>query len=166
MAARAATEAIMSELTVGRLTHLEPRALRELADHGRESLGEAALDEWMLPVIAAWGFLYTAEHDGEVIGSAQVIRCVSEGDLYMDIFYIRPKFRRKRHGTAFIREVLRRLGGHGYSRLLATVAPGNTPALAFYDASGFKQTGELPDFYGEGKDRLLVAASLADGGGS
>lgn len=153
----------MAELEVSRLERLEPGMLAELAHYGRESLGDAALDEWTLPVIAAWGLLYVARRGGEVVGSAQIIRCFEVNDLYMDIFYIRPPRRGLGYGTKFLCEILERLGSRGFRRLLVTADSSNLPAVALYEKAGFREAGSLPAFYGQGEDRLLLAARLADG---
>ncbi len=143
-----------------RLFRLEPETLGRLAEHGRESLGEAALDEWLLPVAAAWGFLFVGELDGEPAGSAQGFRCSDKGDFYLDCFYIRPRFRRRSLGTTLLGQVLQLLGHEGGRRLLVTADPENGAAMALYDAAGFQAVEELGDFYGKGRSRLLMAAAL------
>ena len=70
------------QLVVRRLTHLEPALLAALVDYGRSALGESALDEWMLPVIASCGLLYVGRLGDEIVGSAEIIRCLDGDDLY------------------------------------------------------------------------------------
>ena len=82
-----------TQLAVRRLSHLDLRTLEELSAYGREALGEGALDEWMLPVIATCGLLYAARSGEQTVGAAAIIRCLDGKDLYMDNFYIRPAFR-------------------------------------------------------------------------
>ncbi len=152
-------------MDIQRVTCLDPGQLARLAGYGRESLGDAAPDEWMLPVIAAFGYLFVARFGGNIIGSAQVLRCRQEGDLYMDAFYIRPDRRRQGMGRAMLEGVKERLASEGFHRLLVTAAPGTRAAMALYGAAGFSEAGVLEDFYGAGRKRLLLAAPLAVGGG-
>lgn len=147
-------------LTVRRLTHLEPELLAELERSGRESLGEAALDHWMLPVVATCGLLYIGRAGEETVGSAQIIRCLDGEDLYMDGFYIRKPYRRRGYGTALLSEVKNLLAGEGFVRLLVTLDPGNEAGLRLYESTGFHEVDYLPDYYGKGLNRLLFAASL------
>ena len=149
--------------TVSRLHELEPELLGALVENGRESLGDAALDEWMLPVVAAWGLLFIAQLDDDIIGSAQVFRCFEDGDLYLDCFYVRPPYRRRSLGALFLREAISRMGQQGHRRLLATVAPGNGAAIGLFQSVGFEQIDDLRDFYGSGRSRLLMAVALGGG---
>ena len=152
-------------LEVSRLERLQPAQLEELESYGRESLGEAALDRWQLPVVAAFGFLFVGSLAGETVASAQVIRCRREGELYMDGLYVRERFRGRGIGGALLRGVLDQLSGPGsFRRLLVTVDPGNAAALSLYRARDFRVVDEMPQFYGPGADRLLLAAVLKDGG--
>ena len=52
--------------------------LAALVEYGRSALGESALDEWMLPVIATCGLLYVGRVGEEIVGSAEIIRCIDE----------------------------------------------------------------------------------------
>ena len=150
-------------LAVTRVRSLEPGELAALERYGREALGEAALDRWQLPVVAAFGFLFVARLAGETVGSAQIIRCLEEGDLYMDGFYLREQHRRRGLGAALLTAVLAELAAPDFKRLLVTVAPGNEAALRLYRRRGFATVATLPRFYGAGADRLLLAASLEGG---
>ncbi len=145
---------------------LKPGLLSRLADCGRRSLGPAAPGEWLLPVIAAFGFLFVAEEGEDIIASAQVFACRESGDLYMDAFYVVPERRRRGLGRELLGQVMDRLGREGYSRLLVTADPGNEAAMALYRATGFEELEELGEFYGAGRRRLLLAAPLRRGGGA
>ncbi len=161
---QAGTGRVASCLRVERLESLDPGMLQELAACGRQAMGDAALGVWQLPVIAAWGFLFMARLEGEIAGSAQAIRCREPGDIYMDIFYIREGYRGRGLGAAFLKQVMEGLAAGGFRRLLVTCDPGNVPAVRLFSAAGFRTDGELDAFYGPGRDRLLLAAPLAEGG--
>ncbi len=149
------------ELTVRRLTHLDPSVLLALVEYGRSALGESALDEWMLPVIASCGLLYAGKVGEEIVGSAEIIRCIDGGDLYMEGFYVRPRFQRQGFGTGLLTAVKDQLARENFSRLLVTLAPENEAGLRLYEKTGFKEIDYLPDHYGPGRNRLLLAAELS-----
>lgn len=153
-----------TELAVRRLSHLDVRTLEELAAYGKEALGEGALDEWMLPVVATCGLLYAARSGEETVGAAAIIRCLEGEDLYMDNFYIRPAFRQRGYGRRLLGEVCGLLSGAGFGRLLVTIDPGNEPGQRLYGGAGFKEADYLPDHYGRGRHRLLLALDLKGGG--
>ncbi len=148
-------------LTVRRLTCLPPELLQEMERCGMESLGESAPNRWMLPVIASWGLLYVASVDNKIIGSAQIMRCMEAGDLYMDAFYIQPGYRRVGCGKKFLFLLKKQLGQLGFMRLLATMDPNNGAGVRLYATAGFEVVDNLPDYYGKGCHRLLIAAPLS-----
>ena len=149
---------------ISRLVELDPALLEQLAAYGSESLADAALDEWMLPVVARFGFLFVTRVAGEIAGSAQIIRCLEEGDLYMDIFYIRPAFRGRGYGSRFLAGILEQLPRERFLRLLVTVDPRNSRGMSLFEAAGFSEVDRLDDYYGYGRHRLLMAASLIEAG--
>jgi len=151
------------ELAVRRLTHLDTAMLAQLTRYGRDALGDSALDAWMLPVIATCGLLFVGKSGEEIIGSAEIIRCLEEGDLYLEGFYVRPEFQRKGYGTAILTGVLEVLSRESFDRLLVTLAPENEPGRRLYEKTGFSEIDYLPDHYGPGRSRLLMAAPLKAG---
>ncbi len=155
----------MSELTAGRLvirrlTQIDPSLLVALVDYGRSALGESALDEWMLPVIAGCGLLYVGEVNGEIAGAAEIIRCIEDEDLYLEGFYIRPAYQRQGYGTGLLNGVKELLARERFKRLLVTLAPENEGGFRLYQKTGFKEIDYLPDRYGTARHRLLLAAEL------
>jgi len=148
-------------LSIERLTSLEPGVLAELVERGRSALGESALDEWLLPVIAGYGYLFVGRIGGGIAGSAEVIRCASDDDLYLEGFYILPAHQGRGLGRMLLSGVMERLAAMGYRRLLATLDPVNAAARQLYAGAGFRELDQLPDHYGPGRDRLLLAAALA-----
>ena len=153
-------ESASGELIVRRLTHLEPAMLAALVEFGRSALGESALDEWMLPVIASCGLLYIGKVGEEIVGSAEIIRCIDEEDLYLEGFYIRPVYQRLGFGADLLTRVRKLLAQNGFARLLVTLAPENEAGLALYEKTGFREIDYLPDRYGPGRHRLLLAPAL------
>ncbi|MEK6536384.1 MAG: GNAT family N-acetyltransferase [Actinomycetota bacterium] len=150
------------QLVVRRLTHLEPDLLAALVDYGRSALGESALDEWMLPVIASCGLLYVGRLGEEIVGSAEIIRCLDGDDLYLEGLYIRPEFQRQGFGNGLLTAVGELLSPDEFKRLLVTVSPENEAGLRLYEKAGFREIDYLPDRFGPGRHRLLLAKSMQD----
>lgn len=148
------------------MTHLDTVMLARLTRYGREALGESALDAWMLPVIATCGLLFVGKSGEEIIGSAEILRCLEEGDLYLEGLYVRPEYQRMGYGTGILSGVLKVLSREAFSRILVTLAPENEAGRRLYEKTGFCEIDYLPDHYGPGRSRLLMAASLATGAGS
>lgn len=155
-----------SELVVRRLTHLDAGMMAKLKEYGNEALGESALDEWMLPVIATCGLLFVGKVGEEIVGSAEIIRCMEDRDLYMEGFYIRNRYRRQGYGTTLLNDVKALLDREGFERLLVTLAPENEAGLRLYEATGFREIDYLPDHYGTGRHRLLLAVELGGSRGA
>jgi len=147
-------------LVLRRLSHLDGDTLSSLVEYGRSALGDSALDEWLLPVVAACGWLYVGVAGDETVGSAEVIRCRGEKDLYLEGFYIRPAFQGQGLGGKLLALVMAELGREGHERITATLDPDNEAAARLYQAAGFKGSSLLRGHYGPGRDRLLVSASL------
>lgn len=154
------------ELVICRLTHLDTVMLAQLTRYGREALGESALDTWMLPVIATRGLLFVGRSGEEIIGSAEIVRCLEEGDIYLEGLYIRPEYQRTGYGTSLLTGVLDVLSREAFNRILVTLDPANEAGRRLYEKTGFYEIDYLPDHYGPGRSRLLMAASLATGAGS
>lgn len=154
----------VSRLAVRRLTHLDPVLLKRLKEYGEDALGESALDEWMLPVIASCGLLFVGKVGEEIVGAAEIIRCLEGRDLYLEGFYVRGEFRRRGYGKTLLNSIQELLAKEGYERLLVTLAPENEAGLRLYQSTGFTEIDYLPDHYGTGRHRLLLQFVLdADG---
>ena len=150
-------------LTVKRITRLEPSLLASLVEYGRAALGESALDEWLLPVIAGHGRLYVGMAGDEIVGAAEVIRCFDGNDLYLEGLYIRPEFQGRGYGYALLSGVMKLLAAEGnFERVLATVNPANASGRRVYEKAGFIETGSEQNHYGQGRDRVMLAAAILD----
>lgn len=151
-------------MVIRRLTHLEPETLSLLVEYGRAALGESALDEWLLPVIASCGLLYVGRLGEEIVGSAEILGFIESGDLYLEGFYIRPELQGRGYGTEMMLGVMELLSREGFSRMLVTLDPDNEAGMKLYDRTGFREVDYLPDHYGPGRNRLLLAVELAEPG--
>lgn len=150
-------------LLMRRISHLDPEALLALETYGREALGDSALDRWMLPVISFCGLLYVGYSGSDIVGAVEILRCMEEGDLYLEGFYIRAGFQGRGYGSSMLAGLSGILARSGFRRLLATVDPGNRAARRIYEKTGFVKTEFLPGHYGPGRDRLLLSLDLQPG---
>jgi ribosomal protein S18 acetylase RimI-like enzyme len=154
---------VSEDITVERLERLDSDTLASLVQYGRSALGESALDEWLLPVIAEHGWLYVARMGDEIVGSAEVIRRRAGDELYLEGLYIRPKYQGSGFGGQLLRTVMSELAALQFSRIQATIDPENEAGVSLYTTLGFVAVDELEDYYGPGRDRILLAAKLGDG---
>lgn len=67
---------------------------------------------------------------------------------------VHPDFRRRGLGRRLIESVLARSAARGTRRVILEVDVGNSGAIAFYRALGFRESGRLPSYYGPGHDAL------------
>ena len=88
--------------------------LAALESAGRESLGESALDRWMIPVVAMCGFLFVAKAGAEIAGAAEIICTRSPDRLYLEGLYVRPAYQRRGFASQILREAVDALSSAGY----------------------------------------------------
>lgn len=84
----------------------------------------------------------------------------SPGDGWILRLKVTPLHRRKALGTDLLAMLLWAFGEAGVTRVSLTVAPDNYPAISLYRASGFEETGLVPDYFGSGEDRILMSLTL------
>ncbi|MHB0914258.1 MAG: GNAT family N-acetyltransferase [Thermoleophilia bacterium] len=150
-------------LAIECLRRLDGGTVDELQRHGRAALGDSALDEWLLPVVAGYGWLFVARSAGEFVGSAEVLRSRDDGELYLEGLYVTPGRQGRGFGRKLLAAVMARLGEEGHRLLWTTLDPANQAGSRLYRGAGFTDRGLLVDHYGPGRDRLLMSAGLAAG---
>lgn len=107
-----------------------------------------------------------AEEAGETLGGCQLIRVADDpGLLWVVGFYIRPAWRRRGCGRAFLEAVVERLGAWEARGLVLTVHPHNVSALRLYQSFGFHRVDSVPEFYGYGEERELLILDPASSKG-
>jgi len=91
-------------------------------------------------------FCHIAEVDGEPAAIAVWFRNLDTWDggyvIYLEVLFVRERFRRHRLGRAILATLARECVEHGYSRISWTVLRWNSPAIALYDAVGGRQMSE------------------------
>ena len=75
---------------------------------------------------------------------------------------VHPDVRKYGYGRALMERCLSRLRHDGAQAVRLTVKPGNNAAIKLYESAGFKKTGYIPHYYGDGEGRYEMVASLAD----
>lgn len=75
-------------------------------------------------------------------------------------FAVRPEARRTGLGRALLETGMMLLAAQGATALLLEVAEENAAALALYGACGFTRAAIRRDYYGTGRDALLLRRQL------
>jgi ribosomal-protein-alanine N-acetyltransferase len=76
---------------------------------------------------------------------------------------VRPESRRQGAGRALLDAAMQAAAAAGALRMLLEVAEDNDAARALYAAAGFAPAGRRRRYYPDGRDALLLAATLARG---
>ncbi len=129
--------------------------------------GHERLHDEVAPSPYWFGFT-VAESNGVIAGVAGTGRTSEPSTCELFTLYVDPPWKRHGIGRALVGDALRQAREAGASRLQAAVMPGNTPAIAFYEACGFQAVGERPIYAPHGPEGgpevALVYASKVAGG--
>lgn len=111
----------------------------ELADYERlKRPVEATADEISRALFGASPFVFcdVAEYDGEIVGFSISYYIFStfrgKHGLFMEVLFVRTRFRRQGIGRALFGRLARRCIREGLDRLEWMVVDWNSPAIAFY----------------------------------
>ena len=77
---------------------------------------------------------------------------------------VAPAFRRNGIGKRLMREAERQLGEKGIRRLRLEVGASNLAAQRLYEKLGYKQTGFIQHYYGDGGDAWVMEKRCGAGG--
>ncbi|OFW57439.1 MAG: hypothetical protein A2133_06620 [Actinobacteria bacterium RBG_16_64_13] len=145
------------ELKIVRVVRPDPRLLAVLEAYDLQAFGRAGLRTYDLAVLAEAGAVFAAYLGDDMVAGCQLLRMLEEpGFSYVVGFYVRPQWRGKGLGRAFLLAVADEMRKLDVEGLLLTVAPDNKPALSLYRSTGFTDEAFVPDFYGEGEDRHIL----------
>jgi ribosomal-protein-alanine N-acetyltransferase len=100
-----------------------------------------------------------AEEDGRLAGYSLGARR-RNGDAWILTLDVHPDFRRRGAGALLLEDLLDRFRKSGAARAVLQVAVENAPARAFYEKSGFRETGRLEDYYEVGRDAIEMVREL------
>ncbi|MFI6460489.1 GNAT family N-acetyltransferase [Streptomyces sp. NPDC050528] len=96
------------------------------------------------------------EHDGALRGYALPVHISGEDHASLLALGVFPEFQGKGLGRALLIDALRRSKATGARRMNLVVRPDNAPARHLYEACGFRDVGFVKDYYGPGRDRVLM----------
>jgi ribosomal-protein-alanine N-acetyltransferase len=99
---------------------------------------------------------YTYRHGGELLGYFALI--VAVGEAHLLNLSVAAAHQRQGIGGALLREAIRVGRERGAAHVFLEVRPSNAPALALYEAFGFKRIAERRGYYPahDGREDALV----------
>lgn len=130
-------------------------ALHALCFPPAEAWGEAAFAR-LLALPGVFGLL--AVEGGEPVGFVLARRAADEAELLT--LAVVPARRRRGIAKRLVEACLAALAASGVGRIFLEVAADNDAAQALYRASGFRPLGRRRDYYGAGRDALVLARPL------
>jgi ribosomal-protein-alanine N-acetyltransferase len=146
------------------ITHARETDLADILELERS--GFDAVEQWSE---GAWAeelaspdryVLARLDRDARVMGVA-TFSCVAEmADLYRVI--VRPEARGQGVGASLVRAGLDWAAAVGGRRMLLEVRPDNQPAVDLYRGLGFEPVTTRRDYYGPGRDALVMLRNLRD----
>ena len=144
-------------LAISRVEHADHDLLVTLEAYDLEAFGATGLRTYDLAVMTQAGAVYVALLGDEIVGGCQLLRVLDEPEFFYVVgFYVRPEWRGRGLGRAFLLGVAQETQGFGAEGLVLTVAPDNSAALALYRSAGFVDDRFVPDFYGKGEHRHIL----------
>jgi ribosomal-protein-alanine N-acetyltransferase len=99
-----------------------------------------------------------AEAGGAVVGYVVWWRVADE--MHLLTLAVEPPFRRSGIGRALLTAVVEDGRRAGAERVALEVAAENAAGLALYEAAGFTAVGRRRDYYGVGRDAILMSRDL------
>ncbi|MEA2034343.1 MAG: GNAT family N-acetyltransferase [Euryarchaeota archaeon] len=102
-----------------------------------------------------------AESGGEIIG--YTIGAVVQGrseEGWIIRMVVRKGFRGRKTGEMMFFRIIELMEVKGVGNLFLTVSPENLPACSMYEKHGFEITDEIPSYFGEGEDRIVMQKNL------
>ena len=100
------------------------------------------------------------DRDARIIGVATFSYVEDMADLHRVI--VRPDARGQGIGASLVRAGIDWAGAVGARRMLLEVRPDNEAAVALYRRLGFAPVTTRRDYYGPGRDALVMLRKLAD----
>lgn len=122
--------------------------------------GEAWGEDAFARLVALPGAVGVLAAEGAVpVGFVLARRAADEAEILA--FAVLPERRRRGIGRALLDACLEVLAGQGVGRVFLEVAADNAGARALYGAAGFVSAGLRRDYYGAGRDALLLVRALS-----
>lgn len=102
--------------------------------------------------------LVETDAEGDLIGYVGAEWVLDEGNI--GNLAVAPGHRRKGIARRLMEEIEKDLKGHGITVIFLEVRHDNEAAIALYTSLGYKTYNSRKDYYGEGKDALLMKKSI------
>ena len=153
----------MKGIFVKHIKDPDPGMVEVLCRMEVENLGqEAAINQWVLPVIIRYGKLFIAvNNEDRLIGVCEIIRSyLVPSTAFIHSFYIDGKSRNKGVGKILLEKVLGELKSDSFKEVQLTVDPDNRAASRLYRSFGFKKKDTRKDEYGRGINRDCLSLKL------
>lgn len=93
------------------------------------------------------------------LGFITVRRAADEGEVLT--MAVHPRQRKAGLGGMLLNAALKHLYAERVNAVFLEVDPSNTPALALYRKAGFKEVGERPSYYANGRGERQAALTLS-----
>lgn len=150
----------MSTIRVERVRDLKNKKLiKKILEIEKEAFGPSGVDNYSLPVFVLFGAVYVL-FVGEVLaGVCELMKSWEGKKALIYGFSIKEEFRGRGLGKFFLTEILRRIPRE-IKTLHLTVAEDNKAAIKIYKKAGFEPVSKEKDFFGDGKDRLILKKEL------
>ena len=108
---------------------------------------------------------YIVMEDGErILGYAGIHVVAPEADV--QTIAVDPDQQRRGLGRALLRAVIDEARHRGCTQIFLEVLVDNAPAIALYTREGFERISVRRDYYGPGKDALIMVLQLESAGDS
>jgi GNAT superfamily N-acetyltransferase len=137
--------------------------IKELADyeHLTVTADENSLRRWLFEEKKAVALI--GEFNGQAVGYAiyfyNFSSFLGQAGIYLEDIYVKPEFRGKGFGKAFLKKIARIAAEKGCSRMEWTCLDWNLTSIDFYTALGAQQMNEWLLFRLTGDQLLQVAKS-------
>lgn len=132
-------------------------ALEACFEHARWS--EQA---WAEELAAEHGHVLVARDADGTVGGVATLRCVA-GAADLDRIVVDPALRGRGIGRRLLDAGLAWADAAGADQVMLEVEDGNEPALALYERTGFMTLARRRDYYGTGRDALVMAKTREAG---
>jgi [ribosomal protein S18]-alanine N-acetyltransferase len=155
-------------MTVGeiRLRHtgrLDAAALEQLVAAEGAIHNDCGWRRWELPLFAEYGRNIVFEVDGELAGSAQLVRNWDQPSVaYLAGFGLLPERQKQGLGARCLGLLIEQLKEQSVTAIELTAAPDNAAAVKIYSDAGFRVTAKHDEKYGPGEDRLIMRLNLEE----
>ncbi|MDO5629799.1 MAG: GNAT family N-acetyltransferase [Mobilicoccus sp.] len=130
--------------------------LEQAFDHARWS-EDAWAEELASPRACV---LLERDAEGRVVGVVTFTRVEEVADLNRVV--VAPDARRAGIGRRLVLAGLAWAAEHGVQQVMLEVDADNAPAIALYDSVGFTRLATRANYYGAGRDALVMALRLED----